>query len=212
MSSGQADFVTSDLYATDERAKVADFITYSKIFDGVLVLKGNPKKITGIDTTLCGATAAENTGYIEVPLVQSVAPACKAAGKPATEVELYDNNSTCIQAMLTGRADTYVNDVNTVDQAVKADPDKLEKAASVILPYSIAIAVPKDKPAFRDAMLAALIELQKAGIETKLLEKWRSARAPWKHRRSFRRADAPGRSRDHQLSPRAIRKPSSMKS
>ncbi len=68
LSSGQADIVISDIYATEERAKAADFITYSKVFDGVLVAKGNPKKITGINTSMCGAAAAENTGYVEVPL------------------------------------------------------------------------------------------------------------------------------------------------
>src|SRR5712675_1520693 len=49
LSSGQADIVISDIYATEERAKAADFITYSKVFDGVLVAKGNPKKIDGIN-------------------------------------------------------------------------------------------------------------------------------------------------------------------
>ena len=77
-----------------------------------------------------------------------------------------------IQAILAGRADTYVNDVNTVDQAVKANPDKLEKALAVTIPYSVGIAVPKDKPEFRDAVLAALIEVQKAGIHMDLLKKW----------------------------------------
>src|SRR5437588_10109543 len=43
LASGQADIVISDIYATKERAKAADFITYSKGFDGVLVAKGNPK-------------------------------------------------------------------------------------------------------------------------------------------------------------------------
>ncbi len=51
LASGQADIVISDIYATEERAKAADFITYSKVFDGVLVAKGNPKKITGINTS-----------------------------------------------------------------------------------------------------------------------------------------------------------------
>ena len=64
LQSGQADIVISDIYATEERAKAADFITYSKVFDGVLVAKGNPKKITGINTSLCGTAAAENTGYV----------------------------------------------------------------------------------------------------------------------------------------------------
>ena len=65
-----------------------------------------------------------------------------------------------------------MNDVNTVDQAVKAYPDKLSKAVAVTLPYSVGIAVPKDKPEFRDAIKDALIVLQKAGIEKALLTKW----------------------------------------
>jgi polar amino acid transport system substrate-binding protein len=172
LQSGQADIVISDIYATHERAKAADFITYSKVFDGVLVAKGNPKHITGINTTMCGDTAAENTGFVEVPLVQNLAGPCKAAGKPEPGLQLYDNNAECIQAILAGRADTYVNDVNTVDQAVKAYPDKLAKAVAVTLPYSIGIAVPKTKPEFRAAIVAALVEIQKADIETALLKKW----------------------------------------
>jgi polar amino acid transport system substrate-binding protein len=172
LASGQADIVISDIYATKERAKAADFITYSKVFDGVLVAKGNPKGIHGIDLTLCGAAAAENTGFVEVPLVQDMGPKCKEAGKPEPTLQLYDNNANCIQAILAGRADTYINDVNTVDQAVKANPDKLEKAIAVTIPYSVGIAVPKNKPAFRDAVLAALIEVQKAGIHMELLKKW----------------------------------------
>ena len=172
LQAGQADIVISDIYATSERAKAADFITYSKVFDGVLVAKGNPKKITGINTSMCGTTAAENTGFVEVPLVQNLAAACKKEGKPAPKLQLYDNNAQCIQAILAGRADTYVNDVNTVDQAVKAYPDKLSKAVAVTLPYSVGIAVPKDKPEFRDAIKDALIVLQKAGIEKALLTKW----------------------------------------
>src|SRR6202453_4568734 len=156
LSSGQADIVISDIYATEERAKAADFITYSKVFDGVLVAKGNPKKITGINSSMCGAAAAENTGFVEVPLVQNLGEPCKAEGKPAPTLQLYDNNADCIQAILAGRADTYVNDVNTVDQAVKAYPDKLEKSVAVTLPYSVGIAVPRDKPEFRHAILAAL--------------------------------------------------------
>jgi polar amino acid transport system substrate-binding protein len=172
LSSGQADIVISDIYATEERAKAADFITYSKVFDGVLVAKGNPKKIDGINMSLCGAAAAENTGYVEVPLVMALVPQCKAAGKPEPTVQLYDNNANCIQAILAGRADTYVNDVNTVDNAVKAYPDKLEKAIAVTIPYSVGIAVPKDKPKFREAVHAAMMEIYKSGDQAALLKKW----------------------------------------
>lgn len=172
LQSGQADFVISDIYATADRAKAADFITYSKVFDGVLVVKDNPKKITGINTSLCGLTAAENTGFVEVPLVQNLAPQCKAEGKPAPQLQLYDNNADCIQAILAGRADTYINDVNTVDQAVKAYPDKLSKALAVTLPYYIGIGVPKGKTEMRDAFVAALTALQESGAQLTLVKKW----------------------------------------
>jgi polar amino acid transport system substrate-binding protein len=172
LQSGQADFVISDIYATSDRAKAADFITYSKVFDGVLVVKDNPKKITGINTSLCGLTAAENTGFVEVPLVQNLAPACKAAGKPAPALQLYDNNADCIQAILAGRADTYINDVNTVDQAVKAYPTQLSKALAVTLPYYIGIGVPKGKTEMRDAFVAALTALQDSGAQLTLIKKW----------------------------------------
>jgi len=172
LQSGQADLVISDIYATAERAKAADFVTYSKVFDGILVRKGNPKKLTGINTSLCGSTAALNTGFVEVPLVQKLAGACKAAGRPAPTVQLYDNNAQCIEAILAGRADTYINDVNTVNQAVKAHTNQLGKATAVTLPYSIGIAVPKDKTAFRDAIKSALTEIQNTGKELSLLKKW----------------------------------------
>jgi len=81
-------------------------------------------------------------------------------------------SSDLIQAILAGRADTYVNDVNTVDQAVKAYPDKLEKATAVTLPYSVGIAVPRNKTDFRDAVSAALTEIQKSGLQTELMKKW----------------------------------------
>jgi polar amino acid transport system substrate-binding protein len=173
LASGQADIVISDIYATKERAKAADFITYSKVFDGVLVAKGNPKKINGINTSLCGAAAAENTGYVEVPLIQAIAPECKKEGKPEPTIQLYDNNANCIQAILAGRADTYINDVNTVDNAVKAYPDKLEKAIAVTIPYQVGIAVPKDKPKFREAVKDALTEIYKSGDQLALLKKWK---------------------------------------
>ncbi len=172
LQAGQADIVISDIYATKDRAKAADFITYLKVFDGVLVAKGNPKKIDGINLSLCGTVAAENTGYVEVPLIQALEAECKAAGKPAPEILLFDNNANCIQAILAGRADTYINDVNTVDGAVKAYPDKLAKATAVTLPYSVGIAVPRNNVEFRDAVMAALIEIQKSGLQAELMKKW----------------------------------------
>jgi polar amino acid transport system substrate-binding protein len=55
---------------------------------------------------------------------------------------------------------------------VKAYPDKLEKAIAVTIPYSVGIAVPKNKPKFRDAVMAAMMEIYKSGDQLALLKKW----------------------------------------
>jgi polar amino acid transport system substrate-binding protein len=172
LSSGQANFVISDIYATRERAASADFITYSKVFDGVLVAKGNPKKLTGIDDSLCGTTTALNKGFVEVPLVAAQSAKCTAEGKPAAQASLFDNNADCVQAILAGRADSYINDVNTVTRFVKDQPDKLDRATAVTLPYSIGIGVPKDNTAIRAAFTGALTEVQRSGLQATLSKKW----------------------------------------
>ncbi|HEV7792022.1 MAG TPA: ABC transporter substrate-binding protein [Pseudonocardia sp.] len=172
LRSGQANFVISDIYATKERAASADFITYSKVFDGVLVAKGNPKKLTGIDDSLCGTTTALNKGFVEVPLVAAQSAKCTAEGKPAAQASLFDNNADCVQAILAGRADSYINDVNTVTRFVKEQPDQLDRATAVTLPYSIGIGVPKDNTAIRAAFTGALTEVQRSGLQTTLSKKW----------------------------------------
>ena len=172
MASGQADFVISDIYATEERAANADFITYSKVFDGLLVAKGNPEQLTGIDTSLCGTTVALNKGFVEVPLVEALAPDCEAAGKAAPTVSLFDGNADCVQAILAGRADTYINDVNTVNRFIQEHPDDLDKATAVTLDYKIGIAVPQERTGFRDAMEAALVAVQDSGLQQQLAADW----------------------------------------
>lgn len=172
LQAGQANIVISDIYATPQRAKAATFVTYEKVNDGFLVRAGNPRGITGFNLHMCGATAAENTGFVEVPLVENLAGPCQAAGKPAPKLLLFSNNADCIQAVLAGRADVYVNDVNTVNQAVKAHPGQLANSTKVTLPYSVGIALPKGDARLILAIKAALTDLQAAGVEKRLLAKW----------------------------------------
>lgn len=172
LQAGQADIVISDIFATPARAKAVNFVTYEKVDDAILVQKGNPKHITGFNVSMCGATASENTGFVEVPMVKAVAPVCHAAGKPAPNLLQYGNNADCIQAVLAGRADFYANDVNTVVQAAEAHPGQLVKAVTLQLPFSVGIAIPKTDPALLQAVDASVKQLQADGIEHKLLLKW----------------------------------------
>lgn len=172
LQSGQADIILSNLYATPPRAKAVNFVTYEKVSDGVITAKGNPKHITGFNTSLCGTTAAEDTGFAAVPLIEAQGPACKAAGKAAPVMQLYSNNSDVIQALLTGRADVFITNLNVEKQTVAQHPSQLSAAGIVVLPYSEAIAIAKTNTAELNAVYAAMTQIQKDGIELKLLAKW----------------------------------------
>ena len=172
-ASGQADWILSNLYATQERAAGGvDFISYSKVFDGVLVATGNPQGITGIDTSLCGLTVALNKGYVEVPLVEAVGPECEAEGLPAPTVSLFDSSADCVQAILAGRADAYMNDINTVNRFIAEHPDDLDSAETVMLDYEIGIGIPQGEDEFRDAVQAALSVVQETGLQAELAATW----------------------------------------
>ena len=172
LQAGHASFVMSDIYATKQRAKAASFITYGKVYDGTLVAKGNPLHITGINTSLCGHVVAENTGFVEVPLVNAVGQKCKAVKKAPPHVLLFNNNADCFEAVLNGRANAYFNDANTVNHAVKKNPTQLMNARNLKLPYSLGLAVPKYNKTELSAFKSALVIIQKAGIEKTLLKKW----------------------------------------
>lgn len=173
VASGQADWILSNLYATEERAAGGvDFISYSKVFDGVLVASGNPEGITGIDTSLCGLTVALNKGYVEVPLVEAVGPDCEAEGLPAPDVALFDSSADCVQAILAGRADAYMNDINTVNRFIAEHPDDLASAETVMLDYEIGIGVLQGEHEFRDAVQAALTVVQDTGLQAELAATW----------------------------------------
>jgi len=173
VASGQAAWILSNLYATKERAAGGvDFVSYSKVYDGILVAKDNPKKITGINTTLCGLTVALNKGYVEVPLVEGVGPDCEKAGLAAPTVSLFDSSADCVQAILSGRADAYMNDVNTVTRFIAEHPEELSSAETVMLDYTIGIGVPSDNVPFRDAVQAALTSIQTSGLQAELAKKW----------------------------------------
>lgn len=176
VASGRADWILSNLYATKERAAGGvDFISYSKVYDGILVAKDNPKGITGIDASMCGLTVALNKGYVEVPLVEALAPECEAAGEEAPVVSLFDSSADCVQAILAGRADAYVNDSNTVVRFIAEHPDELDQAETVLLDYEIGIGVPQGDEEFRSAVQAALTEIQGTGLQDELAAKWELA-------------------------------------
>jgi polar amino acid transport system substrate-binding protein len=170
ISSGRAD-IGPMLYVTDARLQQIAFVASVQVQDGSVVKKGNPKKITSMDS-LCGLTVAAAAGtYEATKLVPEQTEKCTAAGKPAVDMLTVQNTDNSIQAVRSGRADIYLTEAGSARALAKADPT-LESAFTVDLPIMVGFPIAKTNTVLRDAVLDALQVIQKTGAEKKLLDFW----------------------------------------
>jgi len=159
------------MYVTDQRIAQVAFISSYQVVNGSVVLKGNPKKLTGLDS-LCGVTIAAAAGTYEA---NNVAPEqsakCEAAGKPKVEVLLVQNTDNAILAVQSGRADIHMTAKPVARNLARLDP-RLEEAFTVDLPIRNGYPIAKANTELRNAILDAFKILQSSGAHQKLLEKW----------------------------------------
>lgn len=112
LQAGKHDIIMAGMNDTVEREKVLDFVDYFHAGFVIVVLKGNPEKITRI-LDLCGKNVAVQKATVQGELLESYADKCKAAGSgPINLVQL----PTELDAQTAVRSNKAVADV--VDASV----------------------------------------------------------------------------------------------
>ncbi len=89
---------------TAARLKQIDIVTYYDVGTGFAVAKSSSLKITK-PTDVCGHSVAVIEGSAFIQQIQGIN--CKAAGKPAPNVESFPSDSAAELAVSSGRADIY---------------------------------------------------------------------------------------------------------
>jgi polar amino acid transport system substrate-binding protein len=170
ITSGRVDIGPS-LYVTPPRLKQVAFISSFAVIDGSVVAKGNPKKLTSMES-LCGATVAAAAGtYEAVSLVPPASDACEKAGKPKIGMLLLQNTDNSIQAVQSGRADIYLT-ADSDAQALAKGATGLDTAFTIDLPILNGFPIAKSNTMLIGATLDAMTAIQAAGIEKTLLQTW----------------------------------------
>ncbi|MDR5836114.1 transporter substrate-binding domain-containing protein [Caballeronia sp. LZ034LL] len=160
-----------NLYVTEVRRKQVAFVSSFAVIDGSVIKKGNPKKLTSLDT-LCGATVAAAAGtYEAVTLVPQATEKCKAANKPDVNLLLLQATDASVQAVVSGRADIYLT-AHSDAKALAASVPGLESGFTVDLPILNGFPIAKENTTLRGAVLASMKVIQDKGIEKSLLDKW----------------------------------------
>ena len=170
LQAGQIQLIWSNIYYTPARAQAADFVNYATTGTAGIVKKGNPKGIKTIDD-VCGKRAAPILGTVEDKGFQDASAKCVAAGKPAIEITPYPNAPATSRAIENDRADLSMYDVVLVDQVVRSNPDKFERAYYFRSNIKVGVAVKKGNEELVSAVKDAITELQANGTQKALMQK-----------------------------------------
>jgi len=170
LQAGQIQLIWSNIYYTPARAQAADFVNYATTGTAGIVKKGNPKGIKTIED-VCGKRAAPILGTVEDKGFQDASAKCVAAGKPAIEITPYPNAPATSRALENDRADVSMYDVVLVDQVVRTNPDKFERAYYFRSGIKIGVAVKKGNEELVAAVKDAITELQANGTQKALMQK-----------------------------------------
>ena len=170
LTSNRIDVITSGMYATEERAKQVNFVSYMKAAEAAVVAKGNPKKITGLDT-MCGTRVAQVVGTVEVKVAEDQDKKCKAEGKPGMKFLNFNNNNQLTSALTGGRADIFLTDAGVAAYVAKQFP-KLEKGFDIVSDFQFGIGVNKGNQELLNAINESLLALHEKGELATVATKW----------------------------------------
>ena len=175
VSSGRYDVGLNQINITAERARVVDFVPYSKDGLGLLVRRGT----TGMDVNdLCGKTLVVTQGSAQVGIAERLSAACVTAGRKEISFLSYPNSADTYLALANGRGDGFLNGRASGLNIAKTNP-KLEMTGSALTDFSTVsgIVIAKGNTALAEALRLALEAAVADGSYGKLLNEFGLAEA-----------------------------------
>ncbi|MGI4802279.1 MAG: transporter substrate-binding domain-containing protein [Janthinobacterium lividum] len=154
VSSGRYDVGLDQINITAERAKVVDFVPYSKDGLGLLVRQGT----AGLDVNdLCGRTLVLTQGSAQVGIAERLSATCVTAGKKEISFLFYPNSADTYLALANGRGDGFLIGRASGLNIAKTNP-KLEMTGGVLKDVSTVsgIVIAKGNAALAEALRLAL--------------------------------------------------------
>jgi polar amino acid transport system substrate-binding protein len=175
LRAGRFDIVMSAMNDTAERRGTGvDFIDYFRAGSSILVQKGNPKQIKGLDD-LCGATVAVQKGTTQdTDILTAHEATCRSTGRALTVLR-FEKDIDALQQVKNGRAVANLEDFpvaayNAATAGGGSDFDVIPAQVGDVGVYGIA--VPTENSALRDRLRDALRALIEDGSYDRILAHW----------------------------------------
>lgn len=172
LQSKRIDLIMSAMSDTPARQKSIDFVDYFNAGTSILVKKGNPDKINGLDD-FCGKTVALQRGTTQDDVAKAQQAKCKTAGKEL-KVLKFDRDTEAILQVKQGRAVADMNDfpVAAYNAKTSGGGNDFEVVGDQIQAGPYGIGVRKEDSQVRDALQKALQAIIDDGEYAKILDKW----------------------------------------
>ncbi|MDM0071584.1 ABC transporter substrate-binding protein [Variovorax sp. J31P207] len=172
LTTGRADIILSGLYDRPARREQADFVNY--LNSGVQFFTQLSRAELKDATDLCGKTiATSRSTSFPAEIKEWSDKNCVAAGKAAINVEGTQDNNAARAGLKQGRYDAVAQGSETVSYITSSLEPNTYKTLG--LPFGGAqhgIAIAKNDPQLRDAILAAMRKLVANGTYQDIIVKW----------------------------------------
>jgi polar amino acid transport system substrate-binding protein len=170
----RCDAIISGMNDTAERRKQVDFVDYLKVGQSIMVKKGNPGKISTLQS-LSGHSVSVESGTTNRDFLTATSKKLVKQGKEAIDIKTFPKDTDAFAALKAGRVDAYYADAPPVAYYVKTDKSVVV-AGHPVNPFPIGIAIRK-RDSLRAATQKAINQLYASGSMKKIIARWGMAKA-----------------------------------
>jgi polar amino acid transport system substrate-binding protein len=171
VAGGRIDIMWDVLYYTPERAKMVDFVLYSTMADRAITHKGNPKNLHALDD-LCGTKALAGLGTVEIVMLQKISDKCVAGGKPAIELNTFQDRSQAWQMIETDRVDVILSNAMIAETIAEQKP-LLEAGFSFLPGIKVGVAVAKGNAELAKALADGIAATEANGEMAQIYQQYK---------------------------------------
>ncbi len=171
LASGRATMAWTTFTVLPERLKQVDFISFMKT-GSVAAVKPEDKDKFAKKLDLCGRAIAVQTGSSGDVAADRISADCEAASFPKLNKQIYPEPKDSIAAVLSGRAEAWLDDSTATGYFEKMSKAQLVVTGDSYYPSPLGIAVAKGDTATATMVNAVLKELMANGTYKKLLDSY----------------------------------------
>lgn len=160
----------TSMFDNADREKVIDMTTYAQASMGIIVQKGNPEKVEGIED-LCGLTVGTTKGTVQENALVAQQDKCKSDGDPELVLNLYPTQNDAYTQAQAGVLDAVMLTYTPMTyQAAHIDGGNAFDIVDWTSPAGyIAIGVTNTQPGLADAINGAILQLEESGDYERIL-------------------------------------------